>query len=355
MALNVIAMVSPFTTGVLYALAAAVTFGISTPLLSRAQHGVGPWTVAALLYSGALAVAALSRRDRTREAALDGPALRRLAVAGSLGAMLAPAAFAWGVARTGALSASLALTCESVFTIAVAAAIFREHIAARVVSAAALIAAGAAILLARGASDPGVGALGLTAVVVATLLWAVDNAITGTVSRADPSTVVAAKSAFGVAGSVVVAVTFREPWPSLGAAAALVAIGAVGYGGSLRWYLLAQRTFGVARTASVFGTAPFIGALAAVAAGERTAGVAVVAAAVLMAAGMGLHSSEHHAHEHAHAALEHEHAHRHDDGHHAHHHAEQPAGTHSHPHAHPPLVHDHPHAPDLHHGHRHAD
>ena len=44
--------------------------------------------------------------------------------------------------------------------------------------------------------------------------------------------------------------------PSATAAFALLAIGAVGYGLSLRFYLLAQLTFGAARTGSVYAFAP---------------------------------------------------------------------------------------------------
>ena len=48
------------------------------------------------------------------------------------------------------------------------------------------------------------------------------------------------------------------------------AIGASGYGLSLRLYLLAQRAFGAARTGSVFAFAPFIGAALAIALGDRS-------------------------------------------------------------------------------------
>ena len=130
-------------------------------------------------------------------------------------------------------------------------------------------------------------------------------------------------------------------------------IGATGYGLSLRFYLLAQRAFGAARTGSVFAFAPFIGAAFAVLLGERPAGWMMALGSGLMLAGVLLHLAESHGHEHAHEALEHEHAHRHDDGHHEHRHEPMPEGAHSHGHRHEPLHHVHPHVPDAHHGHRH--
>ena len=130
-------------------------------------------------------------------------------------------------------------------------------------------------------------------------------------------------------------------------------MGATGYGLSLRFYLLAQRQFGAARTGSVVAFAPFIGALGAFALGERSASGLLLAGGVLMVAGVLIHLAEDHGHEHDHEALDHEHAHTHDDGHHLHHHTPMPAGPHSHPHHHSPLHHRHPHVPDAHHKHRH--
>ena len=130
-------------------------------------------------------------------------------------------------------------------------------------------------------------------------------------------------------------------------------VGASGYGLSLRLYLLAQRAFGAARTGSVFAFAPFIGAALAVALGDRTPGLPMLAGGALMLVGVALHLAESHAHEHAHDETTHEHAHRHDDGHHDHVHDPMPAGPHSHAHKHAPVRHAHPHVPDSHHAHRH--
>ncbi|MEP6826038.1 MAG: EamA/RhaT family transporter, partial [Ramlibacter sp.] len=144
-----------------------------------------------------------------------------------------------------------------------------------------------------------------------------------------------------------------EPLPTAGAVLALLAIGASGYGLSLRFYLLAQRAFGVARTGSVFAFAPFIGALGAFAMGERTAGILLPIGGVLMLAGVLLHLAERHQHPHLHEALSHEHAHRHEDGHHAHTHDPVVEGSHSHAHLHAPARHAHAHVPDAHHLHPH--
>jgi drug/metabolite transporter (DMT)-like permease len=345
---------SPLVRGALLALASALAFGATAPLIGRFGAHTGTWTVAALLYAGAALAIAPTVRSSERERRVARADFRRIALAGVLGAMLAPAALVWGIAHTGAMSASLVLALESAFTVAIAAVVFHEHIGGRVVAAVLLITAGAVVLVAAAGSDRA-GVLGIAAVAAATFLWAIDNALTGTVATADPSAVVVLKSSIGCAGAFAASLIAREPMPSSQAAIALAAAGAIGFGASLRWYLLAQRSFGIARTASLFAVAPFAGAAIAYVLGQRTTnGAAFAVAALLVAGGVVLHVRERHEHAHRHDAAAHEHAHTHDDGHHDHTHAvPPPAGAHSHPHEHRALVHAHPHAPDVHHLHDH--
>jgi len=193
----------------------------------------------------------------------------------------------------------------------------------------------------------------LLALALATVAWGLDNALSRALAERDPSQVVMAKAALGAAATALWAVAFGEPMPSPASALGLLAIGATGYGLSLRCYLLAQRAFGAARTGSVFAFAPFIGAMLALCLGERSAGWLMGAGGLLMLLGVVLHLAENHGHEHRHEALEHEHAHTHGDGHHNHTHAVMPMGAHSHLHRHEALTHTHAHVPDAHHQHTH--
>jgi drug/metabolite transporter (DMT)-like permease len=195
--------------------------------------------------------------------------------------------------------------------------------------------------------------LGLLAVTLATAAWGVDNTLSRAVAQRDPSQVVMFKGALGAVATTLLAMAFGEPLPPLWPALALLAVGATGYGLSLRFYLLAQRAFGAARTGSVFAFAPFVGAALAFVLGEREGSVWMLAGAGFMMAGIVLHLAERHAHAHRHEPMAHEHAHRHDDGHHTHLHAVMPTAPHSHVHRHEPLGHSHPHVPDEHHAHRH--
>ena len=343
----------PALRGAATALLAALLFGVSTPLVQRAGAGLGSYTTAALLYAGAALTGVLLRRPVEREARVRRADLGRIGSMALFGAVIGPVALAWGLQHTSGTAASLMLTLEAVFTAILARAWYGETLDRRVLAALVLLVAGG-MLLVLDRIDAGAGqTLGLLAVAAATAAWGVDNALSRGVAERDPGQVVAVKGALGALVTTLIAAVRHEPLPTLEAALALLAIGATGYGLSLRLYLYAQRGFGAARTGSVFAFAPFVGAVTAHALGERGLGIGMLAGGALMALGIVLHLLETHSHDHLHDGLDHEHAHVHDDGHHLHAHGAMPAGPHSHPHRHDGLRHGHPHVPDEHHLHPH--
>ncbi|MCE9576867.1 MAG: DMT family transporter [Deltaproteobacteria bacterium] len=337
--------------GVGLALASAVAFGVTAPIVAWA--GAAPLTAAALLYAGAALAAFAMRPFAARAGARLGraEALTVVAIA-VIGAAIAPALLAFGLGRAGATAGSLALNLEAPLTVGLAWLVWREPIGRRVLLAGAAMVTGGA-LVAFDAGRSSVGLIGVIAVGGATLAWALDNTLSRRLAECDPLDVVGAKATLGATLAMIVGRALGEPLPELGRIAALMACGATGYGVSLRLYLLAQRRIGAARTASVFAVAPFLGAAIGWAAGSGDPGMLTAIGAAGFALGVWLHVTEHHEHDHVHEAVAHEHAHRHDDGHHDHTHEPPVRGEHSHAHQHARVVHAHAHAPDVHHGHAH--
>lgn len=372
------------TAGGLLALLSALAFGAIAPLVQRFGREGGPFVTAALLYGGAalFSGAALlagargerSSRDRARLRSSDLP---RLVVVAMLGAVVAPVALAWGLQRTDGVTASLLLNLEAVFTVLLARALWAEPIGARVGSALLAMTAGGGMLLASSATTGGAaegaaatahaaghGAMGVLALLAATLAWAADNTVGKPLADREASAVVFAKGAIGAGASAAIALLLHEPAPALADAAALVACGAIGVGASLVLYLRAQRRIGAARTGSIFAAAPFVGAAIAWALGQRAAGASTAVAGALFLVGLWLHLTERHEHSHSHEAIAHSHAHSHDDPHHHHSHAglvvplgahggEASEREHTHEHRHEGTTHSHPHGLDEHHRHRH--
>src|SRR6186713_1313803 len=136
---------NPLAQGSLVAIAAAALFGFTTPLVRHFGEHAGAFVTALLLYAGAALGAGLPRR-RSQERALSKREIPRLVLVAFFGAALAPAALAWGLQRSGPLAGSLLLNLEALFTVALAAVIYREPIGRRVALACLLMLAGGAVL-----------------------------------------------------------------------------------------------------------------------------------------------------------------------------------------------------------------
>lgn len=341
-------------SGVVRCLLAAVLFGVTAPAASELAGGIPAFTLAGMLYLGALVAVAPAVVRRPPAAHAVAADWRRTAVAVVAGGAVGPVLLMAGLARTSAATASILLNTELVATVVLAAVLFREHLGPRVMASAALITFAGVTL----AWSPGAGVdRGALLIVAACACWGLDNGVTARIEHLTPEHVVAAKGA--VAGSTNLAIGLLTSGAGastgLGDVFAALAIGAFGYGLSIVLWVRGARDLGAARGQVIFATAPFVGVLVAWAVlGDAVTGREVVAVAVA-AAGVTLSLRSGHEHLHHHHAIEHDHEHEHGDAHHDHAHPELPGftGRHAHPHAHAPIVHAHTHVPDLHHRHEH--
>ncbi len=160
------------------------------------------------------------------------------------GAVIGPVALAWGLQRTSGSSASLMLNLESLSTALLAWRLYGETMDKRMVAAMLfMLAVGVALVSEQGlAGDTQLR--GLLAVLVATAAWGLDNTLSRGIAERDPGQVVLVKSGLCALATVILAFVLAEPLPGPFAAAALLAVGATGFGLSLRLHLLAQRAFG---------------------------------------------------------------------------------------------------------------
>ena len=264
---------------------------------------------------------------------------------------MAPVLLLLGLARTAASSAALLLNLEGIATMAIAWLIFHENVDRRLLLGATAIFLGSVLLSWNG---QGVAFGGCVLIAAACLAWGIDNNLTRVLSNVDAVQIAMIKGLAAGGVNLALALATGAHLPSPPAAAYAVTLGFFGFGVSLVFFVRALRLLGAARTSAYFSTAPFIGALLAVALYSEPLTARLMIAGVLMAIGVYLHLRESHVHAHSHEPLEHEHRHVHD----AHHWHEHAAGDsvdepHSHWHRHAPLLHSHPHYPDAHHRHKH--
>jgi drug/metabolite transporter (DMT)-like permease len=317
---------------ILYAMMAALAFGLSAPLAKLLLVALSPLLLAGLLYLGAglfLGVARLVWRGAGGRPL--GPGDRQILAGVVLtGGVLAPPLLLWGLVRSPAASTALLLNLEVVFTALLAGLVFRERLGARVVAAAAVMALGGTALGWTAGGTANVA--GVAAVVLACLLWALDNNLMGLIAEADPLLIVTVKGLGAGSVNTILALARGEPVPPASTIAWGMALGAVSYGTSLVLFLLAMRRLGAARTGAYFATAPFFGAAGAVLLLGEPPTVGLLVAAALMGLATWLLVGETTSHPHPHGPAAHAHVHV-GDTHHQHEHAGW-EGPEPHDHAH---------------------
>ncbi|MBA5687075.1 DMT family transporter [Rugamonas apoptosis] len=343
----------PHRSGIAAAIGAAVLFGAGTPLAKLLLAGVHPWMLAGLLYLGSGIGLTLYRLiSRAQPARLAPGEAWWLAGAIASGGVIGPVLLMLGLSAMPASGASLLLNAEGVFTALLAWFAFKENVDHRIALGMVAIVAGALALSWPGQAEFS-GLWPALAVLGACLAWGIDNNLTRKVSLSDATWIASVKGLSAGVVNLALALSMGAAVPAWPNVAGAMLVGLLAYGVSLALFVVGLRHLGTARTGAYFSIAPFIGALLAVLLGEPVT-VTMLVAGALMALGIWLHLTEHHAHVHTHEELEHEHEHVHDEHHqHAHDFPVALGTRHSHPHRHAPITHSHAHYPDIHHRHEH--
>ena len=363
--------------GVMYALAAALLFGMGTPLAKVLLASVNPLMLAALLYLGSglgLAIVRALHFNRQREAATLPQGRQWLWLGGAVlaGGVIGPVLLMLGLSGFNAADASLLLNSEGVLTALLAWFVFKENFDRRIALGMLAIVAGGVVLSwprspsqidGVAAAMPGGSTLSALLIVAACLAWAIDNNLTRKVSLLDAGFIAMSKGLVAGTVNLVLALLAGASLPSTGLIAQAVLLGFASYGASLVLFVLALRQLGTARTGAYFSIAPFAGALLALPLLGEPVTLPLLLGGALMAIGVVLHLTEHHEHAHLHQPLTHDHEHTHGDAsgadaHHDHDHAGElapvlPGASHRHVHQHLAIAHTHAHFPDAHHRHEH--
>ena len=351
--------------GVAAALSSAVLFGAGAPLAKWLLDEISPLMLAGLLYLGSGVGLASYRfiktgRERALWPQLNTGEWKWLAAAIICGGGIAPVLLMWGLSAMPASRASLLLNAEAVLTALLAWFVFKENFDKRIAWGMGAIVAGA-VLLSWPSHEATGGASGMAlfwptlAVLLACLFWALDNNFTRKVALADASWIACVKGLSAGTSNLILAFALGAALPAGTTLALAMVVGFFAYGVSLTLFVMALRHLGTARAGAYFSTAPFVGAgLAVIFLGDSVTWQLLLAAA-MMAVGIWLHLTEHHAHLHQHVPMVHIHEHSHAelDEHHTHGHIPAFVGRHSHGHKHEALSHSHAHYPDSHHRHEH--
>jgi len=344
---------------VLQALTAAIFFGASAPFAKLLLGDISPVYLAAFLYLGSgtgISLIKLGQKLRQptqqKEAGIKKADIKWLIGAIISGGVMAPIVLMISLQNTPASTASLLLNFEGVGTTLLALLFFKESIS-RKAWMAILVITLASVFLSTNFSEGFGLSLGALGIILACVLWGLDNNLTRNISGKDPLVIVAWKGLAAGTFSFSLAFLLGNTMPSVTSILSTMILGFVSYGLSTILFILSMRGLGAARTSALYGTAPLAGVLLSIIIFGESPSAAYSLAGFLMIVGALLLINEEHSHSHVHTATFHEHSHRHNDSAHAH--DAITTGAHSHEHEHTEEDHEHDHMPDIHHRHGHGE
>jgi drug/metabolite transporter (DMT)-like permease len=342
---------------VLFAILAALLFGINAPFSKLLINELNPLFLAALLYLGAgigmtvLTVINKKRRLDSREARLTKEEMPYIILMILLD-IAAPIFLLIGISMTNSSTAALLGNFEIAATSIIAMLFFKEAIGNRLWVAIGFISLASILLTVNDATTINLS-LGSVFVLFSCVCWGFENNCTRNLSIKDPVQIVIIKGFGSGLGSLVIASIWGELSGSLIYIVSAMLLGFVAYGLSIFFYVKAQRGLGAARTSAYYAAAPFMGVVISWVILREPITISFIIALVIMLLGTYLTLSEKHEHTHVHREVTHEHKHVHTDGHHLNH--DHPAADeeHCHVHTHEGIEHNHDHLPDVHHRHMH--
>lgn len=345
----------------LQAILAATLFGASPPLAKLLLGEIHPIPLAGFIYLGSgiglllwFGAAGLLKIS-SAEPKLTYQDLPWLAAAILAGGILAPIILMYSLLATPASTASLLLNFEAAATAVIAGLVFREAIGVRIWMAIGCITISTILLSINLAGDWGFS-MGAAGILIACLLWGADNNLIRNISGKDPLVIVMIKGLCAGTFTLLLALAIGVKFPALPIVLECMFLGLLSYGLSIVLFILAMRGIGAARTAALFGTAPFVGVILSFLIFREPVGILFYLGLIIMIPGAFLLFGEKHIHIHDHPAGEHRHRHQHDDPHHRHFHPnslESAGRDHDHWHTHETNSHSHAHTPDPHHRHTH--
>ena len=272
----------------IYAVLAAALYAINIPLSKLLLAHAGATMMAAFLYLGAgiglflyANIGKITGTGRKQERLTKKELPYTVAMV--LLDIIAPILLMFGIARTNSANVSLLNNFEIVATSLIALLIFKEVISSRLWFAIFMVTIASAIL-----SFEGAGALTLNEgslfVLGACICWGLENNCTKMISHKSSTEIVVIKGCFSGMGSFIIALLLGENIPAVKWILAILFLGFVAYGLSIKFYIMAQRHLGAAKTSAYYSIAPFLGVAFSMALLRERPGLQFYVAMIIMIA-----------------------------------------------------------------------
>ncbi|MFZ5998645.1 MAG: DMT family transporter [Nitrospirota bacterium] len=220
--------------GAVAALLAAGLFGISAPLAKLLLNSVFPMQLAGLLYLGSgmglFILSAFRSFSGDTFSAFDESTLRGsdfpyLAGAIFCGGIAAPVLLMYGLSSITGSAASLLLNLEGILTILVASLIFKEAVGMRIWLAAIIMLVAGIFLTYVSDAEGWTFQPGSILVVLACLMWGIDNNLTRHLSHRDPFSIARYKGFVAGGTNLLISLIIGNPLPSVAALTGTLLLG----------------------------------------------------------------------------------------------------------------------------------
>lgn len=265
-------------------------FGLYTPLAKHWLTGLSPLFSSGLLYLSAGTSLLSVRVGRYLLGyrvpigrKLKGPDIRIYGFGACCGAS-ASALQLFGLQHVSGTAGSLLSNLEGVFTLGIALCL-GDSLGRLELGGALAILAGAIVLSLGSRGGPATEIVGVAAIAVACLGWAIDNTTTQRLSDRDPFALMASKCLLAGTLSLALAAATHCPLPPVRPMLWAAAIGAIWWAGGMLCFALGMRALGAARMGSMLSLTPFAGAVGSIVGLAEPITMPVVASGALMALG----------------------------------------------------------------------
>lgn len=332
------------------AVISAILFALSVPLSKILVYKQSPNFLAGFFYiSSAFGLFIYRFFVKSKEEKISRIDLPYLILMVISGGFLAPYLLMKGLYYAESSNVSLILNFEVVFSVVFSVILLKEDSDIKLWTSVILLFI-ACIMISYNVNSKLYFNKGSIFVMLASLLWAFDNNMTGKLSLKDPVYIAVIKGFFG--GIMNLAISFREVSAvnfSVNVILSSFLIGVFCYGASLVLLIYSMRRIGVNLSSVLFGTYPFIAFFLSFLILNESLSLYKVFSLLLALVSVFLLYTRKHEHFHSHK-ITHSHLHSHDEHHDHHKEPDKKLETHTHIHTHN-LNHLHPHTSDGHHKH----
>lgn len=250
---------------IIYAILAAALYAINIPVSKLLLNYAGATIMAAFLYLGAGiglliygSIEKLTKIPKTQEHLTKKELPYTIAMV--VLDIIAPILLMFGITRTTSANATLLNNFEIVATSIIALAIFKERISTRLWTAILMVTIASVILSFEGKGTFSFNE-GSLFVLGACICWGFENNCTKMISNKSSTEIVIIKGCFSGIGSFIIALLLEEKIPQVKWIIAILFLGFIAYGLSIKFYIMAQQYLGAAKTSAYYSIAPFLGVI----------------------------------------------------------------------------------------------